>query len=593
MASSPPYRHPNHRDESRSNKSLRMGGVAKPPPNFSFIGPINYNQCAIGRFVDLAGIIRVQSAIFNGRIINLRRYHRSFSPQLINFNSTSLWVRIHGLPFLYLTREWATQILSHVGYIQEFEFKGEGLPPSADMRVKMVIDLSQPLIPGCFVPLEGHSETKCRITEEVAARRLKSRVAAIERQGMRVLYGPRNSTYYSNLIRGLPIRERYRNPEANLVRPEEPEDVPMEDRNLSGDGGSDSEDSSDNSGGTRLGLGRDPYAQFYPADRSNDRDSPRFSNELTRVVQSFSTHVSSVNLLSAAVHISSGDCPRVVDQPPDLSLNLNHSSATSLPPLLSSANLVNRSTLMPPITSNFEVGESSSRPTLFYRRRGNDGRVALPNLSIAAPPPSSLPQPSLQLLNLMPEPTVTLISPPENEITNVANCFIQAGKQLARSLRLSGSRVHPCSDSEKSIAIGRYTQSEGGYNFRESFSDLRWGEKNRLKTLNRWSDKGAFALWRRNASGQQVFKSKAISDDDMARQWGLQVDADIMDRARKRKSPSPSSLDSTGSNNMKKLRIAPFVANRMNAAEDYSFSLGEDEKRFCVENWFRGQCSSL
>ncbi|XP_021723377.1 uncharacterized protein LOC110690797 [Chenopodium quinoa] len=305
MASSPPYRHPNHRDESRSNKSLRMGGVAKPPPNFSFIGPINYNQCAIGRFLiksggggaslrcitlvffffflylfecynisDLAGIIRVQSAIFNGRIINLRRYHRSFSPQLINFNSTSLWVRIHGLPFLYLTREWATQILSHVGYIQEFEFKGEGLPPSADMRVKMVIDLSQPLIPGCFVPLEGdriiwvhfryegifrfctncgfagHSETKCRITEEVAARRLKSRVAAIERQGMRVLYGPRNSTYYSNLIRGLPIRERYRNPEANLVRPEEPEDVPMEDRNLSGDGGSDSEDSSDNSGGS-------------------------------------------------------------------------------------------------------------------------------------------------------------------------------------------------------------------------------------------------------------------------------------------------------------------------------------------------------
>uniref|UniRef100_A0A803M6L3 Uncharacterized protein n=1 Tax=Chenopodium quinoa TaxID=63459 RepID=A0A803M6L3_CHEQI len=86
----------------------------------------------------------------------------------------------------------------------------------------------------------GHSKEKCRIKREVAKRRLKSRVASLERQGLRVLYGPRECKYYSNLVKGLPNRERYRNPEANLVCLEEPEDMPLEDRNLVGDGDSDS-----------------------------------------------------------------------------------------------------------------------------------------------------------------------------------------------------------------------------------------------------------------------------------------------------------------------------------------------------------------
>ncbi|XP_021731094.1 cytochrome c biogenesis protein CCS1, chloroplastic-like [Chenopodium quinoa] len=49
---------------------------------------------------------------------------------------------------------------------------------------------------------------------------------------------------------GLPNYRRYRDPEANLVRPEEPEDVPMEDRNLAGDGNSNSDDFSNDSAGS-------------------------------------------------------------------------------------------------------------------------------------------------------------------------------------------------------------------------------------------------------------------------------------------------------------------------------------------------------
>uniref|UniRef100_A0A803MV23 DUF4283 domain-containing protein n=1 Tax=Chenopodium quinoa TaxID=63459 RepID=A0A803MV23_CHEQI len=144
-----------------------MGGLAQKPQNFNYIGPIN---CA-----DLAAVIRLQTAFFDGRIINLR----------------SLWVRIHGLPFLYLTREWDIQILSHVGCIKEFEFTGEGLPPSADMQVKMVVNLTQPLIPGCFVPVEGHTETQCKIEKE--CRKKKALARSLRLSGSRVHPLPRAS----------------------------------------------------------------------------------------------------------------------------------------------------------------------------------------------------------------------------------------------------------------------------------------------------------------------------------------------------------------------------------------------------------------
>uniref|UniRef100_A0A803N1E3 Uncharacterized protein n=1 Tax=Chenopodium quinoa TaxID=63459 RepID=A0A803N1E3_CHEQI len=96
---------------------------------------------------------------------------------------------------------------------------------------------------------EGHSRKCCKIRKELAKRRLKS-VAALENQGMRILYGPREYSYCTNVVKGLPNYRCYRDPEANLVRPKEPEDVPMEDKNLTGDGDSNSDDFSNDSAGS-------------------------------------------------------------------------------------------------------------------------------------------------------------------------------------------------------------------------------------------------------------------------------------------------------------------------------------------------------
>uniref|UniRef100_A0A803MR71 Zinc knuckle CX2CX4HX4C domain-containing protein n=1 Tax=Chenopodium quinoa TaxID=63459 RepID=A0A803MR71_CHEQI len=490
----------------------------------------------------------------------------------------------------------------------------------------MVVDLSQPLIPGCFIPLEGdriiwvhfryegifrfckkcgfarHSEKKCCINRAVATRRMKSRVGTLERQGMRVIYGPREHNYYSNFIRGPPKKGKYRDPEVNLVRPEEPEDIPMEDRNLGGDANSDSKDSSDNSGGsggsgdyftgsdnlsdssdhgggtisrafsppgTRLGLGKDPYAQFFPFARLSEKDSPCISNELARVVNPNLSLNSSMKCASAAVNVSTRDSPSLVGHSQQFSMELAQLSHRGPPPTVSASGLVGNYTISPPKTSNFEVGESSSRPTLFYIRRGRQlARSLRFSGSRVHPYPRALNPPFLPYSPSvfgggLPNLPLTEFDPPKSSASPMAPINFD---ELFNSPGPNSRQIHIISsDSEKLIDSEQGIQSDGGNNIRGSFTDLKWGEINRLATLNRWSKKGAFAFWRGGVTRNRSFVSKAITDEDMARHWGLHVDDDILDRAKKRKSPSPSSsLDSTGSTAMKKLRLGPFTSNRIN-----------------------------
>lgn len=70
--------------------------------------------------------------------------------------SARIWVQVHDLPWSCLNSAWTNRLLSHVGYVDTIDNYGQGLPLQPFLRARVIIDLSQPLVPGCFVPLVGN-----------------------------------------------------------------------------------------------------------------------------------------------------------------------------------------------------------------------------------------------------------------------------------------------------------------------------------------------------------------------------------------------------------------------------------------------------
>lgn len=66
-----------------------------------------------------------------------------------------IWVRVQDLPWAYLNTEWAVRILSHVGLVEAVDSDHQGLPNQSFLHARLVVDLTKPLIPGCFLPLDG------------------------------------------------------------------------------------------------------------------------------------------------------------------------------------------------------------------------------------------------------------------------------------------------------------------------------------------------------------------------------------------------------------------------------------------------------
>lgn len=202
----------------------------------------------------MEALIRQHTAVIDGRLLNFRRYHRPDNPEQTNFSTTRIWVRVQGLPLSYLTVDWARQIFEQLGYVEDLDHDGGVLPFNSELRARILIDSSLPLIPGCYIPLEGervmwvyfryegifkfckqcgcagHSTIRCNVDIQVANRRIRARLQGEEENRMRVLYGPVNYPVYTNNIEGKPDRYRNRNPEVDLIRFEEPEDLPLHQR---------------------------------------------------------------------------------------------------------------------------------------------------------------------------------------------------------------------------------------------------------------------------------------------------------------------------------------------------------------------------
>lgn len=103
--------------------------------------------------LDREAILQQHTTVIDGRIITFRGLEWYDVLHNINFNFARVWIRVFGLPVGYLSPEWPMQALSHVGYVEYVEHDGGEFPSKPEFHASVLVDLTRPLIPGCFLPL--------------------------------------------------------------------------------------------------------------------------------------------------------------------------------------------------------------------------------------------------------------------------------------------------------------------------------------------------------------------------------------------------------------------------------------------------------
>ena len=62
-----------------------------------------------------------------------------------------IWVRVQDLPWGFFNTEWTIRIPSHFGLVEAIDNENSGLPHQPFLRARLVLDITKPLIPGCFL----------------------------------------------------------------------------------------------------------------------------------------------------------------------------------------------------------------------------------------------------------------------------------------------------------------------------------------------------------------------------------------------------------------------------------------------------------
>lgn len=91
-------------------------------------------------------------SIKGGHLI-LKRWDPKLSWREIEFNSSTIWVQIHGLPSLWQFEENLRNIGAKIGNVVELDVTGEGGGEwRRYSRIRIEVDYTKPLLPGVFLP---------------------------------------------------------------------------------------------------------------------------------------------------------------------------------------------------------------------------------------------------------------------------------------------------------------------------------------------------------------------------------------------------------------------------------------------------------
>lgn len=92
---------------------------------------------------------------FNKYLVILHRFEPEDSVSTISFDKAPFWLQIHGLPMRMQTRDVAERIVGSLGTIEKVDIGGKGFSVSKYLRVRIVVDITQPLCRGRSVRMGG------------------------------------------------------------------------------------------------------------------------------------------------------------------------------------------------------------------------------------------------------------------------------------------------------------------------------------------------------------------------------------------------------------------------------------------------------
>ena len=109
--------------------------------------------------VDLHKVFTRRPWSIRGGHMVLKRWSPDLTWQEVDFSTSSIWVQVHVLPTLWRTEENLRKIGSGVGAVLEVKLIGEpGGMWRKFIRLRVEMDISNPLIPGVFLPRPGKNE---------------------------------------------------------------------------------------------------------------------------------------------------------------------------------------------------------------------------------------------------------------------------------------------------------------------------------------------------------------------------------------------------------------------------------------------------
>ena len=96
---------------------------------------------------------------FDKHLMVLRRYDGVSEVQQMDFNLTPFWVQVHGIPMKFMNQTVAEGLCETVGVVQN-QSNTKTVESGGFMRVKVLVDISQPLCRGKVLTLDDDKELR-------------------------------------------------------------------------------------------------------------------------------------------------------------------------------------------------------------------------------------------------------------------------------------------------------------------------------------------------------------------------------------------------------------------------------------------------